>query len=432
MAWILYNFLFAVVFACLLPHFLLRMKRRGGYRRNFGQRLGVYDPALRQQLEAGNWIWLHAVSVGEVFVALRTMEEFRKGAPEQRFVLTVTTSTGHRIAEDKLPRDDILLYFPVDFPPVMRGVLDLINPRLILLVECEMWPNLIRLATDRGIPVALINGRMSDSSFRGYSRVRWMTRRVLPRLSACCMQGPRDGDRITRLGAPPERVHVTGTAKYDVAERDPASEELARGILGRAGIGPDRLVLMGGSTWAGEERVLVDVYARLKTEFPALCLVLAPRHVERRDEIERLLQESGRSWLRRSSLDDDGSSSAPDILFIDTTGELKHLYACADVIFVGKSLTFHGGQNVIEPALYGKAILTGPNMENFPLVMEHFREAEALIQVADADGLNQAVRELLGDPAKRDLMGSRAAGVVRDRRGSVAQTLEILNPFLPR
>jgi len=351
MFWFLYNLLFLFGFLLLLPRFIYRMCRRGGYRHNFMQRAACYDHTVRSKLAPGDRIWVQAVSVGEVFVALRFMEELRARQPDVRFVLSTNTSTGHAIAKERINSVDQLIYFPVDFPAVMSSVL-----------------NLIRI---------LVNGRISEHSYAGYRKLRVFTRRILEQVDLLCVQSDGDAERLRALGAPAERVHVMGSAKYEVVCSDSQREAHAASLLELAGIGDEQPVLLGGSTWPGEERVLLDIYIALREEHPGLMLVLAPRHVERTPEVLKEIDQCGLSVVQRSTL-------------LDSTGELTSFYPHADIIFIGKSLTQHGGQNIIEPAMFGKPIVVGPNMENFPVVIDDFLEAGAIVQVADATELQIA------------------------------------------
>ncbi|MBM4155472.1 MAG: 3-deoxy-D-manno-octulosonic acid transferase [Lentisphaerae bacterium] len=429
MLWVLYQVLFAIGFTLMLPYFLLRMRRRGGYGPGFGERFGRYAPDVAARLAAGPRIWVHAVSVGEVHVAMAFIREWRSRRPEARFVVSVNTPTGRKVAAAQLPAQDVLVYFPVDFPPIVRRVLDAIRPAALVLCEGELWPTLIRGCARRGIPVASINARVSDRSFRGYRRVRLFTRPLLPLIARFCAQGAEDGRRLVELGAPADRVRVVGSAKYEAAVPDPATAERARAFLRDAGFPADPVILVGGSTWAGEEAALLDVHRDLRAVFPALRLVLVPRHAERAPEVVAELARRGVPFVRRSG----GPAPAvpPEVALIDTTGELMAFYGAADIVFVGKSLTQHGGQNPIEPALWARPILTGPNMENFRPVVADFLETGALRQVPDAAALAAALRELLADPDRRADLGARAGAVVRAKAGAMKRTVDELIRVLP-
>lgn len=427
MIWCFYNFCFAIGFSLMMPRFLWRMARRGGYARNFLQRFGRYAPETRAQLAEGGRLWIHAVSVGEVGVALRLIHELRAAKPELRFVLSTTTSTGHAVARKQLGAEIPLIYFPLDVPPVSRRVMRLIRPRALLLIENEMWPNLIRAARRQHVPVAMINARISAHSFRGYRLLRFLTARLLPQFSAFFAQGQPDADRLAALGAPVDRLHVMGSAKYDLAPVGDGGATKAREALADAGFADTRPILLGGSTWAGEETVLLDTFVALRPLIPDLALVLVPRHFERRAEVLAEIEARHLKVVCRSAMQ---KLEKPDVLLVDTTGELRNFYEVAQVIFVGKSLTQHGGQNIIEPAACAKPVLVGPNMENFESIVPDFLAAQALVQVNDAAGLRAAAARWLQNPAEAQALGARAAAVVTAKSGALHATVQKLLPLL--
>jgi 3-deoxy-D-manno-octulosonic-acid transferase len=426
MLWIIYNLLFPVVFLFMLPRFLVRMMRRGGYGQHFEQRIGHFGHGTKERLREHRRVWVHAVSVGEIYVALRFMKAWREIHPDVHFALSTTTSTAYAIGRREIDPRDVLFYFPVDLPVIIRKVLRIINPVRLILVEGEFWPNLIRLADRQGIAVSLINGRMSKSSHKGYRNLRSLTADVLRRIDPICVQGEVDAQRMIDIGAPRGQVHIMGTIKFDVAERNPQGEADAHAIMRRIGVPEDAVVLLGGSTWPGEEAVLCDLYQKLKAEHDNLFLVLVPRHVERADELVACLNERHLSFLRRSRLDEAPEQKPPEVLFIDTTGELRNFYSVADIIFVGKSLLEHGGQNPIEPAMCGKAVVVGPNMENFPAVMPVFLENEAIVQVDGVEALERTIAGLLADESARCTLGARAEQVVVHNRGMIQKTVQLL------
>jgi 3-deoxy-D-manno-octulosonic-acid transferase len=426
MLWIIYNLLFPIVFLFMLPKFITRMLKRGGYGSHFEQRIGHFGTKTKDRLREHRRIWVHAVSVGEIFVALKFIKAYRKAHPDTYFALSTTTSTGHTIAKQEMDHRDVLFYFPVDLPIIIRKVLRVLNPLRIVLVEGEFWPNLIRLAGNQDIPISLINGRMSERSYKGYRKLRSLTQDVLRRIDPICVQGEVDAERLIAIGAPMENIHIMGTVKFDVAERDERGEETARAIIEKLHVSEDAVILLGGSTWPGEEDVMCDVYNTFKDSCPDLFLVIVPRHVERADEVVQSLEKHSLSFVRRSEIDDSAPDTRPDALFVDTTGELRNFYSVADIIFVGKSLKEHGGQNPIEPAMYGKAVLVGPNMENFPQVMAEFRKQQAIEQVDDEDTLTSTVDTLLVQPEMREQLGIRAAAVVEENRGVMRRTVELL------
>ncbi len=426
MLWVVYNLLFPVVFLFMLPKFISRMVRRGGYGQHFEQRIGHFGTSTKARLREHRRVWVHAVSVGEIYVALRFMKAWRAVYPDARFALSTTTSTGYAIALKEIDPRDVLFYFPVDLPVIIKKVLRIIDPVRIVLVEGEFWPNLIRLADRQGIPVSLINGRMSEKSYRGYRKLKSLTADVLRRIDPICVQGEIDAARMIGIGAPAGNVHIMGTVKFDVAERDAAGEQVAREILRKIRVPDDAVVLLGGSTWPGEEAVLCELYRKLKADNGKLFLVLVPRHVERAAEVVQCLEGQGLSFVRRSQAGDFNAEERPDVLFVDTTGELRNFYSAADIIFVGKSLLEHGGQNPIEPAMYGKAVVVGPNMENFPTVMPVFLQAGAIMQLEDGEALEDAIEKLVADEAAREALGQRAAEVVAENRGVIQGTVQLL------
>jgi len=426
MLWILYNLLFPVVFLFMLPKFLMRMVRRGGYWQHFEQRIGHFGHGTKERLREHRRVWVHAVSVGEIYVALRFIKAYREAHPGTCFALSTTTSTGHAIGRKEIDARDVLFYFPVDLPVIIKKVLRIVNPLRIVLVEGEFWPNLIRLADNRGVPVSLVNGRMSENSYKGYRKLKSLTADVLRRINPICVQGELDEQRMVGIGAPRENVHRMGTVKFDVAERDPTGEAVAYEVMQSIHIPDTAVVLLGGSTWPGEEEVLCKLYKRLKADHPELFLVIVPRHVERADEVIRVLDAQGLSYVRRSRIDGAPPAEKPDVLFVDTTGELRNFYSVADIIFVGKSLREHGGQNPIEPAMFGKAVVVGPNMENFPAVMEEFLGRQAIEQVDGEEAMGAAIEQLLKEKASREALGERAARAVADNRGVMERTVALL------
>lgn len=431
MVWYLYNFLFAIGFLFFLPKALYRMWKRGGYRRDFAQRFGYYRRELAARLaeNRGQWIWIHAVSVGEIYVALSLMTELRAKDPTAKFVLSTNTSTAYGIGKKNVRKPDALIYFPLDLPFVMRRILNIIAPRAVLLVECEIWPNFIRQNRARGVPVILVNGRISSNSYRGYRKLKFFTKRLLPQINLFCTQTNTDAQRLIDLGAPDEKVKILGSTKYDLPPMD-NQKVTANGQL-VAKLAPDRLILLGGSTWPGEEKILANAYASLRQSYPKLFLILVPRHVERRDEIAAEL--SSYNLLFRSKIDKDAPpTTTPDILVWDTTGDLRSLYPLADIIFVGNSLTHHGGQNIIEPGACGKPVIVGPNMENFVDIVATFRRERAVIEVKDGRWLEMAIEKLVSSGQERAEYGKRAAEVVRGHAGATARTAELVFEQLTR
>jgi len=426
MRWIFYNLLFAVGYTLMLPTFLPRMFRRGGYRRHFMHRLGRYDADTRARLAAPGaaFVWIHAVSVGEVYVAGQIMRALREQVPGIRFVLSTTSSTGWREAGKQVSADDVLIYNPLDFPGCVRRALDAIRPRAFVLTESEFWPTLIRACDRRGVPLFLVNGRVSDRSAPGYRRLRFWFGPVLRCFRCLMVQSDLDRQRLLAAGADPDRIEVTGSVKFDVAVRDAAGEKKAAAVLNRLDMGANRVILMGGSTWPGEEALLIELYRQFRASFPDLRLVLVPRHFERGAAVAEAIERAGFACVRKSELDrgmEPAATGAAAVLLVDTTGEMMGFYAHAAIVFVGKSLCAQGAQNMIEPCLCGAATLIGPHTENFRPVMADLLAANAIVQVSDAGRLAHEIERLLTKPHERAALGQRAAAAVTGRRGVVGR-----------
>ena len=428
MRWFLYNVLFAVAYAAMLPHFLLRMKRRGGYRARFADRFGRYPEEVAARLRAlDGAVWVHAVSVGEVYVAGQVMRALRERLPDVRFVLSTTSSTGWKEAEKLVGPQDVLVFNPLDFPPCVARALEAIRPRAFILTESEIWPNVIRACHRRGVPLFLVNARVSDRSAPGYRRLRLWFGPALRMFARIFAQSEMDRRRLVDAGADPSRIEVTGSFKFDVAIRAPEKEQAVSPFLKACDAGRGRIVLLGGSTWPGEDAVLVSAYARLRAKHPDLRLVLVPRHFEKADAVQAEIERAGFACARKSRMPQGpGAGDRPVVALGDTTGELMGFYGQADIVFVGKSLCEHGAQNMIEPCLCGAATLVGPHTENFRPVMADLLEAGALIQVPDAAALEREIDRLAGDADARRALGERAAAVVLRRKGVVGRCADQL------
>ena len=444
MRWFIYNVLFAVAYAAMLPKFMLRMRKRGGYKAHFAERFGRYDADTARRLAERRRLWIHAVSVGEANLAGTILRELRRRDPSASFVISTTSSTGRAVCEKLAGPDDVVIYLPLDFPTCVRRALRAINASALVLTESELWPNLLRAISKKGIPLVLANGRVSDRSAPGYRRLRFFFGPVLRLFDALLVQSETDRDRLVAAGAPPEKISVTGSVKFDIEPPSPDKLAVAGATLACAGIEPGRdEVLLGGSTWSGEESALARAWRSARAgAAPLSRLVLVPRHAERAPEVAEELRAAGFSVLRRSEASGseaaastpsggDGAPAEPPVLLVDTTGELFALYAMADLVFVGKSLPPNeGGQNMIEPAALGRATIVGPHTENFVPVMERLRAAGALCEVQDSEALAAAVARLLGDSAERAALGERARAAVSASRGALARTVEAVRAVL--
>ncbi len=425
MTWVVYNILFCIGYLLLLPHFLLRMLRRGGYRKNFSERFGVYHASKRETF-AQDRIWVHAVSVGEVQLALALIDAFRAADPTLRFVVSTTTSTGYAILAQRKHKHDVHIYFPVDFPFVVRRVVGLIRPRAVVLLECELWPNFLRCLSRHAIPVWVVNGRISERSFNGYRKVRFFFRRAAAWVHTFFVQTEQDAARLRALGA--ASIQILGSAKFDVPIPNETSYARAQSIVTKAGMDPSGMFWVMGSTWPGEEACLLAVLRSLRNQYPALQAILVPRHAERGTLIEGVLRESGLPYVRRSTMTTSSERGQPPaVLLADTTGELAGYYMLATFVFVGKSMASnHGGQNPVEPAALGKAVVTGENMENFSGVMGDLRAAHAIEVASDFTQLEKICTRFITDDSYRRNLGERAAALVAERRGVMDRSARLI------
>jgi 3-deoxy-D-manno-octulosonic-acid transferase len=423
-ALLVYRLGFPLVFAALLPGFLRRMLRRGNFREHFAQRLGRFRAGERMRFANGRWIWIHSISVGETLLALKLAREIRAQTPAFQIALSVTTSTGFALAQESAPEWLAVLYNPIDTPRYVRATLDLIRPERLLLIEGEVWPNLVAACCARNIPVALVNARLSPRSERRLRAARNWAGPIFRLLEMVTVPEHADVARWMSLGVLRERIHVTGSIKFDATDGTDASRVAEfRALLARLGVKDDARLLLGGSTWAPEEKALAEISLRLRVEFPDLFLILVPRHIERAPEIVRALAPLPLRMARRTA------PEPCDVLLVDTTGELRDWYALADVVFVGKSLpgvTQTGGQNPAEAAALGTPVLCGPHMENFTSIVEHLIHHGGACTVTDAAALERELATLLRDAATREKMGAAARVTLASHAGATARTARLL------
>ena len=423
-----YSFLLTLVLLAWSPSVFLRALRSPHQREGWRERLGCYPEALLSRLQAIQPVWIHAVSVGEVSAASVLANLWTARRPSLPLLVSTVTGTGREVAGRSLPQAAAVVYFPIDLPTVVHRTLATVRPRLVLLTETEIWPNFLRECAALRVPVAIINGRLSERSFSRYRLVRPFIRRVLQCVDLFCMQTGADAKRILALGASPERVHVVGNLKFDAAPHADASS-LAEQWRRELRIEAQRPVLVAGSTHAGEEEVLLQAFSRLRGEFTDLLLILAPRHPERVAHVEAMVAAHGLAAVRRSALP-QGGNSAKEVILVDTVGELSALYAVGSIAFVGGSLIPRGGQNLIEPALHGRPVLFGPHMENFIEASAYFVERGAAIQVRDAADLTRQLARLLRDPAARARMGQAAMAALAAHQGACERTAALLEQFV--
>src|SRR5476651_1002406 len=374
---VLYNVGFITFFFITGPFFLWRLWRRGKLLPQFGQRFGLYSKEVRERLAPGADLWIHAVSVGEVKLARVLIQRLREMRPDLRIVVSTTTGTGFTLAKTRLEDDKTsVIYNPIDFLWSVVYAFKLIRPKRLILIESEIWPNYLWCAKRRHIPVYLVNTRLSDRTEERYRRLRRLVRPLLQEIDLVFAQDSTDVARLAQAGFAPESIFNLGSLKYDVAALDTSTEKDISAWWSRTGWNGEQTILLGGSTHPGEEEVLVRIYRELREEWPKLRLVLAPRHAERGAAIRDMCDRMGLRAVTRTQLAAANAplmnGSSPDVLIVNSTGELSSLYKRATLAFVGKSLRGQGGQNFIEAAAAGVPIVVGPNMQNFKVITREF------------------------------------------------------------
>ncbi len=419
--------IYTALFYCALPLIFARLLWRSrylpDYRRRWNERLGWYPSPANTQKKLPT-LWLHAVSVGEVEAALPLIRALQKRFPQFQLLITTTTPTGSRRVRSLLGKYVRHVYLPYDLPGPVNRFLVRFQPKLAMIMETELWPNLFLACRQRNIPLVLVNGRMSSRSFKGYGKCPGLIKETLACLQHLSLQSQEDARRFQALGAAPDKMSVTGNLKFDGQWPEDLAQEAA---ALRAKYWSGRLILLGASTHEGEEAILLEAYQSLRKTCPGLLLILAPRHPERIPAIVRLCHEAGVTFTLRSQQHRYGDE---EVFLLDTLGELKLFYALADIAFVGASLVPAGGHNVLEPARIGVPVLFGPYMTNAPDVANGLAGAGGGIKVDKQDALTRAIRHLLDDPKYRENMGRRGQQFVLQNQGALHRTLAILAPML--
>lgn len=429
--YLLYSVLTLLALAVFSPYFLYQAIRHKKYVGSIGQRLGYLPLSLN--LDAEHSIWVHAVSVGEVLAARPLLAGLRARYPDLRIFLSTTTMSGQQLARRSVTDADAVFYLPFDWTFALRRTLAAVKPKLFVMVETEIWPNLLRECRRQGVKTALVNGRLSPRSFPRYRLIRPFISRVLGDVDRFCVQSEEMARRLERLGADPARITVTGSLKFDALDQPATRRRSPERVLRFFRLSPGRPVLVAGSTSKGEDEAVLRAFHRVRATTTAAnaLLILAARHPERFDDVERLCRREGLSTVRRSELPIDAEPRA-DVVVLDTIGELASLYQLATVVFVGGSLVPAGGHNILEPAAHGKPIIFGPHMENFAEIAETFLAHAAAVQVRHSAELEDAIIELMGDPVHRARLGAAARALVDANRGANDRTLDVVSELLPR
>jgi 3-deoxy-D-manno-octulosonic-acid transferase len=427
----LYSLLFTIAFILMSPLFLLR---QGKYAAGFWQRLGRLPHFKHDDRPV---IWLHCVSVGETNAARPLVDEIIRNFNDHRLVVSTTTKTGQKLAKEIFAgKADLVFYFPFDWRFTVRRALRHFKPKIVLLMETEIWFNFLREAYKGGAKVIIVNGRLSAKSFKRYSYVRHWMKRVLLYIELALMQDNVDATHLMKLGMRGSKVKVTGNLKFDV-DFDAGENALTAEFRERFAVRDEAPLIIAASTHAPEEKWLLEAFRETwkNSEGNLPRLMIAPRHPERFDEVAALVRESGFDWVLRSEAP-SGRDKTAEVILLDSIGELRAAYALAEIVFVGGSLIPHGGQSILEPGTAGKAIVTGHHTVNFQAVVKEFLDKKALVQLPDLNEksvvpeLTKAFSKLLQDAKRRETLGNNAGTVVNKNRGATAKTIEHIKDTL--
>ncbi len=417
--YIIYDLIFLIFAVMLLPVYLFKRKFHRGFLRRFG--------ILPKELGLNRPIWIHAVSVGEAMAVRGLIEELRKIYPASKFVISTVTATGNKIVKNIAKEGDFVTYLPLDFSFIVKNTIDRINPALFIIAETEIWPNLISCLYHKNIPIITVNGRISDSSFKGYLSTKFLLKPVLGKINLFCAQTNRDGERFKSLGVSAEKVKVTGNMKFDAADytdkKSTAYTDFKKDYAdyrSKLNLGSGDKLFVAGSTHAGEEDIILEVYKELQRDFLDLRLLIAPRHPERAGDVERIVNKYGFNSLRITQLNSRTCELADlrTIFILDTVGQLINYYAIADIVFVGGSLVKKGGHNILEPASLGKPVLFGPYMFNFRDIADLFLENKACILVNNRDELRLGISYLLNNPGEAIKLTRSARELILQNQGA--------------
>jgi 3-deoxy-D-manno-octulosonic-acid transferase len=421
---IVYSSLLLAAMVLGAPYWLFRMAFSGRYRAGLAGRLGRIPKGLRESAADRDVIWIHAVSVGEVLAATRLIRELQAALPGWVIAVSTTTETGQQLAKQRLPESQVF-YLPLDFAFTVRRYLKALQPQMLVLIESELWPRLIVECENRGIPIAVANARISDRSFPRYMRLRQWWRPFLLKISLYLAQSRESAERLIKIGAPSDRVDVTGNLKYDVQSQEATNLTKRVGSL----VSGTRLIV-AGSTLAGEEEALLAAWPTVRNASPNATLLIAPRHPDRFDEVLGLVRRHGHPVLRCSQLPLDAASiEGGTILLLDTIGDLASIYGIAEVAFVGGSLVPKGGHNPLEPAQFAVPVVMGPSFENFREIVQTMQEANA-IRIVTPEMLTNTLIAMLEDTPDAKALGERGRAVFEAQAGATLRTAQALTALL--
>ena len=393
------------------------------------QKLGFLPPHLLLKLSGSRPVWIHAVSVGEVTATIPLIQEIKKRYPSQKIILSTVTVTGNYTATIRVREVDAVIYFPLDYPFIVKKVIRQIKPKLFIILETELWPNILRELKRNNIPSVVVSGRISNRSYHKYRWGRFFFTKVLDNIHLFCMQTEVDSKRIINIGADKDRVTTVGNLKFDQCVPTITTEE-KENLYNMLSLKEGQTIFIAGSTHKGEENIVLEVFKNLKKTYEDLILILAPRHPERFDEVADLLSHQKLRSIKKTKIKVAQKSNHHDIILLDTIGELSKLYSIGTIIFVGGSLVSTGGHNVLEPVTYKKAVIFGPHMDNFSEISRYLRESGGGFQVDNQEEFLSQAKMLLQNDADRDKLGEKAFEVIAHNQGAINKSMEVIERFL--
>lgn len=417
--------IFDIVYSVWLILYLPVLGFKGKLHRGYFMRMGHFPDTLKKQLSEKKNIWLHAVSVGEVLAVADLAEKLKERFPEKQIVCSVVTKTGYQIAREKLSQGTIVIYAPLDFSFVVRKFIQRIRPEIYVLAETEIWPNLFFFLNKNRVAIIQVNGRISDKSFRGYKKLGIIVRKALFNVNCFCMQSQVDADRILQLGARPDTVKVTGNLKFDNLPVEMSADDFAMPV------NPQEQWLIAGSTHPGEEEIILDCYSLLRKKYNQARLIICPRHVERAADIYNIIKSKQMRPVNMSEINGIAVDQEA-VIVVDTIGQLRNLYSLAKVVIIGKTFKVGGGQNMIEPAFFGKPVIAGPLTYNFKDVVDLLIHEKALVQVSSVEELKEELIELWGNAVRCQSIGMAARRVVEKYKGATDKTVREIERLMKR
>jgi 3-deoxy-D-manno-octulosonic-acid transferase len=424
--YILYNILLVIAAIFTVPYFALRMLLTGKYRKSLGQKFGFTPPEVFEEMKGNPRIWVHAVSVGEVTAAAPIVASIRDDYPEACIVFSTGTETGQEMARSIIAGATTFIYYPLDIPWVIRKVIRQVEPDIFIPTETELWPNFIRFCDERGVKIVMVNGRISPRSFKRYAATRFFWANILRKINAMGVISEVDGERLKVLGMPQSRIHVMGNAKYDSLATQ-VSPLLRDRIVHRLNMNQEDLICVAGSTHEGEEEIILDVYKNLLEHYPEMKLIIVPRHIERGQAVLGMIRERGfQDSITMQEIMGGRQRSAERVIVIDVIGELFKLYSLATVVFCGGSLVPKGGQNILEPASWGKVVFYGPFMDDFRDERELLEGSGAGITVKSAGELLAGMLRILSNPDDRITRGEKGRQAVAANVGAARRYADLI------